>query len=57
MILSVLSSFFSFERDLYMSNLYPTLNYADLKDVDIVIEAVFEDLKLKHKVVEELEKV
>lgn len=40
-----------------MANLIPTTNYADLKDVDLVIEAVFEDLGLKHKVIKELEQV
>lgn len=49
--------FCSFERDEFMSHLYPTLDYSELKDTDVVIEAVFEDLKLKHKVIEELEKV
>uniref|UniRef100_A0A914VLG1 Trifunctional enzyme subunit alpha, mitochondrial n=1 Tax=Plectus sambesii TaxID=2011161 RepID=A0A914VLG1_9BILA len=44
------------EKDKYLANLTPSLDYADLKDCDLVIEAVFEDLKLKHKVIEELEK-
>lgn len=47
-----------FERDITMSRLIPSLDYGkDFKDVDIVIEAVFEDLKLKHKVMSEIEKV
>jgi len=49
---------FSFERDATMSKLIPSLDYSrDFKDVDIVIEAVFEDLKLKHRVMQEIEKV
>uniref|UniRef100_A0A915HLX5 Trifunctional enzyme subunit alpha, mitochondrial n=1 Tax=Romanomermis culicivorax TaxID=13658 RepID=A0A915HLX5_ROMCU len=47
----------SYERDLFMSNLYPTLEYKELKDADIAIEAVFEDIKLKHTVVNQLEEV
>lgn len=37
-----------------MSSLISTTNYDDFKKVDIVIEAVFEDLALKHKVVKEV---
>lgn len=40
-----------------MSNLLPTLDYASFKDVDVVIEAVFEDINIKHKVIKELEAV
>ncbi|XP_054152913.1 trifunctional enzyme subunit alpha, mitochondrial-like [Oppia nitens] len=43
------------ERDVYMSNLLTTLDYKNFKNVDLVIEAVFEDLKIKHKVVQEVE--
>ena len=43
------------ERDLYMANLYPSLDYRNFDKVDLVIEAVFEDLKVKHKVVQEVE--
>ncbi len=45
------------EMDLFLDNLTTTTKYDDLKDVDMVIEAVFEDLALKHKVITELEKV
>lgn len=45
----------SFERDRLMSNLVPTVSNEELKDVDMVIEAVFEDLSLKHKVIKEVE--
>ncbi|XP_064483584.1 trifunctional enzyme subunit alpha, mitochondrial-like isoform X2 [Ornithodoros turicata] len=44
-----------FESDLIMSRLEPTLQYDHFRDVDIVIEAVFEDLKVKQAVVKELE--
>lgn len=47
----------NFEKELYMANLVPTLDYNDLRNNDIVIEAVFEDLAIKHKVVRELEAV
>merc|ERR1719427_1658762 len=40
----------------YMANLIPALDYSDFKKVDMVIEAVFEDLSLKHRVVKEVEK-
>jgi len=39
----------------HMANLLPTTDYAKLKDVDMIIEAVFEDLSLKHRVVKEVE--
>lgn len=45
------------ERDRMMANLDGTLSYDNFKQADIVIEAVFEDIKIKHKVIEELEKV
>lgn len=40
-----------------MSNLYPTLSYDKFKTADIVIEAVFEDINIKHKVIKEIEAV
>nr|ATA58412.1 mitochondrial ECHA [Eulimnogammarus verrucosus] len=42
--------------ELYMSNLVPSLSYENFKDVDMVIEAVFEDISIKHKVIKEVEK-
>lgn len=30
------------------------MNYEDLKDADVVIEAVFEDLPLKHKIIKQV---
>lgn len=43
------------EKSQILSNLIPTLSYADFKDTDVVIEAVFEDLAVKHKVIQEIE--
>eukprot|EP01084_Bolivina_argentea_P078970 143311_1 len=40
-----------------MSLVTPTLNYNDLSDVDIVIEAVFEDLNVKKEVFRKLDRV
>ncbi|MCL4149849.1 UNVERIFIED_CONTAM: hypothetical protein GTU68_051787 [Idotea baltica] len=45
-----------FVGDQYMSNLEPTLSYEDLRGADMIIEAVFEDIDLKHKVIKETEK-
>lgn len=43
--------------DQRMSLLSTTLNYADLKDADLVIEAVFEELGVKEKVFKALDEV
>ncbi|HEX6706548.1 MAG TPA: 3-hydroxyacyl-CoA dehydrogenase NAD-binding domain-containing protein [Albitalea sp.] len=43
--------------DQRMSLLSTTLNYADLKDADLVIEAVFEDIKVKEQVFKTLDEV
>ena len=40
----------------YMANLIPALDYTDFSKVDMVIEAVFEDINIKHRVVKEVEK-
>jgi 3-hydroxyacyl-CoA dehydrogenase len=40
-----------------MALLKPTLKYEDLADADIVIEAVFEDMKVKHEVFRTLDRV
>jgi len=45
------------EKDKYFSNLNATLSYDSFKDADLVIEAVFEDLAIKHKVLKEIESV
>lgn len=49
--------FHSLERDRFVANLNATLDYKYFKDVDIVIEAVFEDINIKHKVVKEVEAI
>nr|XP_060610782.1 trifunctional enzyme subunit alpha, mitochondrial [Anolis sagrei ordinatus] len=47
----------SFERDTILSNLTGQLDYKDFGKADMVIEAVFEDLSIKHKVLKEVEAV
>ena len=51
------SFIYRLQRDKYLSNLLPTLDYAKMKNCDCVIEAVFEDINIKHKVIKELEAV
>ena len=46
-----------FEVDKMLTNLSPQLDYANFKNVDMVIEAVFEDINLKSKVIKEVEQV
>lgn len=43
--------------DARMALLQPTLDYADLSDVDLVIEAVFEEMGVKQQVFEKLDSV
>ena len=47
----------SFDARKISNQLSPTLNYDDFKNCDLVIEAVFEDKKLKHKIIKEVEAV
>lgn len=47
----------SFERDQMMSNLSAQLDFNNFQNADMVIEAVFEDLSIKHKVIKEIEEV
>ncbi|XP_021574170.1 trifunctional enzyme subunit alpha, mitochondrial isoform X3 [Carlito syrichta] len=47
----------SFERDAIFSNLTGQLDYQGFEKADMVIEAVFEDLSLKHRVLKEVEAV
>lgn len=54
---SLLHFFFRLERDRFMSNLDSTLRYDAFKKADIVIEAVFEDISIKHKVMKEVEAI
>lgn len=43
------------QRDDMLSALGPTVDYRGFADVDLVIEAVFEDLEVKHRVLREVE--
>lgn len=43
------------QKDKYLSQLDSTLAYNSFKNADIVIEAVFEDIAIKHKVIKEIE--
>ncbi|KAK6731145.1 hypothetical protein RB195_007544 [Necator americanus] len=43
------------EKERMMSNLVASCDYSAMKNSDIVIEAVFEDLPLKHKVIKQIE--
>uniref|UniRef100_F1KS22 Trifunctional enzyme subunit alpha, mitochondrial n=1 Tax=Ascaris suum TaxID=6253 RepID=F1KS22_ASCSU len=45
------------QKDNYMANLKPSLSYDALRDCDVAIEAVFEEIALKHKIVKQLEEV
>ncbi|REL38494.1 fatty acid oxidation complex subunit alpha FadJ [Rhodohalobacter sp. SW132] len=45
----------SFEKDELMSRIHPTTSYENFDQIDLVIEAVFEDLELKQKIVKEVE--
>uniref|UniRef100_A0ACB8G950 Uncharacterized protein n=1 Tax=Sphaerodactylus townsendi TaxID=933632 RepID=A0ACB8G950_9SAUR len=47
----------SFERDMILSNMTGQLDYKDFSKADMVIEAVFEDINIKHKVMKEVEAV
>ncbi len=44
-----------FERDIMMSRVIPARTYGELKNCDLVIEAVFEDLDVKHQVLKDTE--
>ncbi|WKX87955.1 hypothetical protein Q1695_007957 [Nippostrongylus brasiliensis] len=43
------------EKEIMVSNLVASCDYSAMKDSDIVIEAVFEDINLKHKVIKQIE--
>ncbi len=45
----------SFQKDELMSRIHPTTTYDNFDQIDLVIEAVFEDLGLKRQIVEEIE--
>ena len=46
---------FRFERDQIMTRLDLTTDWDGFKEADVVVEAVFEELSLKHKVLKETE--
>lgn len=48
---------FRFDADRTASNLEPALTYKDFGKMDMVIEAVFEDINIKHAVIKEIEQV
>ena len=45
------------ERDSFITRLTPATSYNELKNADVVIEAVFEDLNLKQKIIQQIESV
>lgn len=45
------------ERDVRLARLDPTTTYENFNKVDMVIEAVFEDVNIKHRVLKECEQV
>ncbi|XP_074642030.1 trifunctional enzyme subunit alpha, mitochondrial-like [Tubulanus polymorphus] len=45
----------SFKRDQIMSMVDATIDYENFKKCDMVVEAVFEEINVKHKVVKEIE--
>ena len=45
------------QADAFLARITPTADYADLKGCDLVVEAVFESVELKHSVFAELEPV
>ncbi|XP_034555577.1 hydroxyacyl-CoA dehydrogenase trifunctional multienzyme complex subunit alpha a [Notolabrus celidotus] len=47
----------SFERDAIMSNLSIQLDYSGFQNADMVVEAVFEDIDMKRRVLKEVEDV
>ncbi|XP_041809490.1 hydroxyacyl-CoA dehydrogenase trifunctional multienzyme complex subunit alpha b [Chelmon rostratus] len=47
----------SFQRDSILSNLTGKLDYSGFEKADMVIEAVFEDINIKHAVLKEVEAV
>ena len=45
------------DRDALLARIAPTADYDDLKDCDLVVEAVFEDPKVKAEVIQKVEAV
>ncbi len=46
-----------FDADAQLERITPTSNYGHLRGVPLIIEAVFEDLEIKHQVLKETERV
>ena len=44
------------KADQIISNLMPQITYEGFEKADMVIEAVFEDINIKHRVIKEVEK-
>ena len=47
----------AFERDAQMSQLFASVDKKSLNKCDIVVEAVYENLELKHRVIREIEEI
>lgn len=47
----------AFDKNQRLNRILPTISYEPFRDCGIVVEAVFEDLQVKHKVIQELEAV
>jgi 3-hydroxyacyl-CoA dehydrogenase / enoyl-CoA hydratase / 3-hydroxybutyryl-CoA epimerase len=45
------------DRDALLARIVPSADYNDLKDVDLIVEAVFEDPKVKAEVIQKVEAV
>uniref|UniRef100_A0A0K0EFI9 Trifunctional enzyme subunit alpha, mitochondrial n=2 Tax=Strongyloides stercoralis TaxID=6248 RepID=A0A0K0EFI9_STRER len=45
------------QRDVFASKLNTVTDYNSIKNSDIVVEAVFEDMSLKHKIIKQIESV
>ncbi|MCH8567177.1 MAG: enoyl-CoA hydratase/isomerase family protein [Balneolales bacterium] len=46
-----------FQADAFLARIFPTGKATDLAGIPLVIEAVFEDLQLKHRIIREIEAV
>jgi len=47
----------AFEKGLRLNRIFPTTSYQSFDNATLVIEAVFEDLAVKHQVLQEIEKI
>jgi 3-hydroxyacyl-CoA dehydrogenase/enoyl-CoA hydratase/3-hydroxybutyryl-CoA epimerase len=46
-----------FEKNKRLNRIHPTLDYKSFDNADLVVEAVFEDVAVKHQVIKEIEEV